>query len=63
MSNETLDLFYETDFSHHEDLNDDVDDVARSPPFFDKKPVFADLKYNKFISKAEEMIYTQNECP
>lgn len=64
MSNETLQLFYETEFSHHEDLANEVAEVAsRKPPFFDKKPVFADLSYRKYVSKIEEKIITENEFP
>jgi hypothetical protein len=46
---------------HHEDLDGDVAKVSDKPPFFRNKPMFRDPKLEKFVNRAEEKIFKNNE--
>ena len=63
ITNEELADFYKAEFMHHEDLNGDVQNVAKNAPFFDNKIMFADPRQEKFVNRAEERILKDNIWP
>ena len=63
VTNTQLIEFYREEFKHHEDMDGDVARVSDNPPFFRNKPMFADPKQEKFVSRAEERILKRNTFP